>query len=114
MSPHYRPVGGYFTYSEPLSLYAYGASNNQAATANSAFSDNEALSGDVGSFPNEFIQLSFAGGIDAITIDGDPAGGSFTLDDLTFTSAVPETSVLEMLLTSLAGILLLKICAKTS
>jgi len=86
---------GYFTYAEPLTVDAFGPTNNLVASATSAFSNNEALSGDTGSSPNEFLQVSFAGGINSVTITGDPAGASFTLDDATYTkggSSVPEPS----------------------
>jgi hypothetical protein len=76
-------VGGYFTYLSPVTITAYDASNTVVGTATSAFSSNLALSGDPGSSPNEFLQVSFTGGISKITIAGDPAGSSFALDDLT-------------------------------
>jgi hypothetical protein len=83
---------GYFTYLEPLTLDAFSASDTEVATASSMFSDNDALFGDPGSSPNELINLSFTGGISSITITGDPLGGSFTMDNMTYTSAVPEPS----------------------
>ena len=86
-------VSGYFTYSTNLFLTGYGTDSNPVVMASSAFTNNEALSGDMGSTPNEFIQLNFVNGISAVRINGDPDGGSFTLDDLSFTSAaapVPE------------------------
>jgi hypothetical protein len=82
--------GGYFTYAEPLTLEGFDAGNNQVASAVSLFSNNEALSGDVGSSPNEFLSIVFAGGISSVTITGDPQGSSFVLDNATVTSAVPE------------------------
>jgi hypothetical protein len=90
---------GYFTYVEPLTLNAFNASDTQVATATSLFSNNLAClagppcPGDPGSSPNEFIELGFAGGISSVTITGDPLGGSFTMDDITYTTAttsVPE------------------------
>ena len=87
---------GYFTYAQPLILQAFDTSSNQIANAASVFSNNMALSGDPGSSPNEFIQLSFAGGISGLRITGDAAGGSFVLDDMTYStgavSSVPEPS----------------------
>ena len=77
---------GYFTYEEPLTLQAFDIGNTQVASVVSAFSNNEALSGDVGSSPNEFLQASSAGGISSVTIAGDPGGGSFVLDDAKITS----------------------------
>lgn len=100
-------VGGYFTYIEPLTLEAFGASSSPVAIATSMFSNNTGTGGDLGSAPNEFLDVSFAGGISEITITGDPAGGSFALDDLTIiTSAptVPESSgALTLLLFSIAA-----------
>lgn len=86
---------GYFTYTEPLTLQGVDSSSIQVASAASLFSNNEALSGDPGSSPNELIQLMFAGGMSEVTITGDPAGGSFALDDASYAdaaSAVPEPS----------------------
>ena len=97
--------GGFFTYSEPMTLAAFDSSSAEVASATSAFSSNLALSGDVGSSPNEFLSISFPNGISSVTITGDPAGGSFTMDDATYTSAVPEASSIFLLLTGTAGLL---------
>jgi hypothetical protein len=97
-------VGGYFTYKSKLSLNAYDASSSVIGSISSAFNMNEAISGDAGSSPNEFLQLSPGAGIARLTITGDPAGSSFALDDLVYsTSAVtiPEPSTLAAVLTSL-------------
>ena len=95
--------GGYFTYAVPLTIDAYGSTGSLVAAAASAFSDNEALSGEPGSSPNEFLQVSFAGGISSVIITGDPGGASFALDDATFNSAaaVPEPSSLTLTLTAM-------------
>jgi hypothetical protein len=95
-------VGGYFTYAEPLSLEAFSATNTLLGSVSSLFSSNLALSGDTGSSPNEFLQLAFTG-ISSVTFTGDPLGGSFTLDDLTYTpnatpSPVPEPGTLSLML----------------
>jgi hypothetical protein len=102
-------ASGFFTYSQSLALTAFDASNNSVATTNSAFNNNLALSGDAFSSPNELLSLSFAGGISSLMIAGDPAGGSFVLDDLTFTTVVatvvapvPEPGALVLLATALA------------
>lgn len=92
--------GGFFTYAAPLTLSAFDASNNLVASATSAFSSNLGLSGEAGSQPNEFLQVSGTG-IASISITGDPGGGSFVLDDATFTTAaasVPEPSPAPLLL----------------
>jgi hypothetical protein len=97
--------GGYFTYAQRLTLAGFDASSHQVAAVASAFSNNEALSGDPGSSPNEFLQVGFAGGISQVTITGDLAGGSFALDDATYTSAV--STVPEPVTSSLLGVGLL-------
>jgi len=79
---------GYFTYAAPLTLAAFNAANTQVASASSLFSANYVSSGNP---PNELLQVSFAPGISRVTITGDPAGGSFVMDDITYTSASPAT-----------------------
>jgi len=93
--------GGYFTYLEPLTINAFDASSDVVGSATSDFSDNDALFGDPGSGPNEFIQVSSADGISSVTITGDPLGGSFTLDNATITtiaSSAPEPATVGLLL----------------
>jgi hypothetical protein len=94
---------GFFTYAAPLTLDGFGSSNQLLVTASSLFSANFVSSGNQ---PNELIQLNFPGGIDSITITGDAAGGSFALDDASFTtvaaSTVPEPGSLWLLLTGMA------------
>ncbi|PYV36781.1 MAG: hypothetical protein DMG06_29925, partial [Acidobacteria bacterium] len=82
---------------EPLRLSAFGRLNNQVASATSAFSTNEALSGDLRSNPNEFLLVSLQSSIARVTITEDPPGGGFTLDNATCTPAVtgvPESRML--------------------
>jgi len=94
----------YFSYSLPLTLQAFDASNNLLAVAVSAFGSNAALSGDPGSTPNELLLVA-ASDIAYVTITGgDPGGSSFALDDVAI-SAVAEPSTLALLL---AGSVLLK------
>src|SRR3954464_841893 len=50
-------VGGYFDYFMPLTLQAYDAGDNLLGSVTSAFLANLGLSGDMGSAPNEFLQL---------------------------------------------------------
>ena len=100
-------VDGFFTYTTQLTLTAFDGSNTNVSSVTSAFGSNPALSGDVGSAPNEHLSVAFAAGIDHITITGDPSGASFTLDDLTFTptsTAVPEPATLMLLASGLAGL----------
>jgi hypothetical protein len=95
-------VGGFFTYTTRITITAFDASSNILGSFTSAFDNNTALSGDPGSLPNELLSFGLLAGIARITIAGDPGGGSFTLDDLTFSSsatAVPEPSTLVLLLT---------------
>jgi len=93
--------GGFFTYAVPLTLAAFDATSTQVGSAMSAFNSNLALSGDAGSSPNEFLQVSSAGGISSVTITGDPGGGSFAMDDATFSTAgsstVPEPNTLGLI-----------------
>jgi hypothetical protein len=93
----------FFTYAEPLTLTGFDAFNNVVGTTFSQFGSNAALSGDAGSGPNEMLSLDFAGGISAVTIEGDPGGGSFVVDDITVTtptvSDVPEVSSVALLAT---------------
>jgi hypothetical protein len=81
---------GYFTYTEPLTLNAFDVTSTEVASATSLFSENFVSSGNPA---NELITVAFAGGFSSVTITGDPSGGSFTMDDLTYaagTSTVPE------------------------
>lgn len=82
----------FFTYSVPLTLDAFDSSNTLIASANSLFSNNEGLSGVPGSSPNELLQVGSSSGISSVEILGDPSGGSFTMDDVTYTPSVPEPS----------------------
>ena len=89
---------GYFTYTVPLTVTAFDLLNNQVASATSLFSNNLALSGDPGSTPNERLELNSPGGlIYRVWITGDPAGGSFTLDDVAITT-VPEPDSLSLVM----------------
>ncbi len=100
-------AGGYFTYATSLNMTAYDASLTSLGSISSLFTSNTALSGAPGSAPNEFLSLSYGAGISRLTIQGDPAGGSFVLDDLTYstaTTAVPEPATLSLLC---AGLLLI-------
>jgi len=99
---------GYFTYLEPLAVTAFDASNIQVAYAASFFSSNDALFGDPGCTPSEFLQVSFAAGIASVIIEADPNGSSFVMDDLSYTSAVPEPSSLFLSLAGVASLLALR------
>ncbi len=103
---------GYFTYLEPLTLDGFNAANSLVANAVSVYSTNDALYGDPGSSPNEFIQLSFTGSISSVTITGDPAGGSFVMDDATYSTvsslSVPEPSSFYLMLLGVTGLVVLR------
>ena len=96
-------LGAFFTYLVPLTLEAFDSTDTVVDSALSAFSSNLALSGDLGSSPNELLSVAFSGGISRLTITGDAFGGSFTLDDATYTTvtAVPEPSSSALLLLGL-------------
>lgn len=98
--------GAYFTYTTQLTLVAYDSSNNPIATMLSSFSNNTADGGDPGSTANEFILFTLSG-IARITITGLPTGGSFVMDDATFTdaaTAVPEPATLVLMALGLPAI----------
>jgi hypothetical protein len=87
------------TYNSPVTLSAYNSSNLKVATVASRYSSNMALSGDLGSKPNELVQLRYSGGIAKLVIAGEYAGGSFTLDDLTISDESGDiTSLFNLLL----------------
>lgn len=101
--------GGYFTYTEPIIIQAYDASQNLLETVQSAFTTNLGTAGDPGSSPNEFLSISTQSLIAEIVITGDPAGSSFTLDDATIVtpaSPVPEPTSFGLLAAMLAGLAL--------
>jgi hypothetical protein len=88
---------GYFTYLAPLTIDAFDSSSGLVDSAVSMFSNNLALSGDPGSSPNELISVSSTEGISSITITGDSDGGSFVLDDASYSGtgkpvAMPEAN----------------------
>jgi len=95
--PPVASFGAYFTYVVPLTMTAFDSGNNPVAQAFSQFNNNLACLagppcfGDVGSAPNEFIQVAFAGGVSGVTIVGDPSGFSLAMDE---PAAVPEPSSL--------------------
>jgi hypothetical protein len=95
---------GYLTYLEPLTITAFDAHNDPLAEAFSSFSDNLGTAGDPGSSPNEFLQVEFGSGIYSVSIEADPGGFSFTLDDASFQgiTTVPEPSTYMLLFTGLA------------
>ena len=101
---------GFFTHGVQLTMIAFDSLNHQIASVNSHFSNNEALSGNSGSSPNE-LMVSSGGGITRVTIAGDPTGTSFTLDDATISTSftpnptpLPPTLILTLSGLALAGL----------
>ena len=92
---------GFFTYVETLTLTAFDTGHNPVNLASSLFSQNSVSSGNT---PNELISLNFAGGFSAITIAGDPAGGSFAVDDISVTTAPSGAQVPEPSFAAILGI----------
>ena len=85
-------IQGFFTYTIDVLMRAFDVGGNVVASATSLFQSNLADIGDPGSSPNELISVAFAGGISRVEIQGDTAGLSFVLDDLTYQTHgdVPE------------------------
>ena len=93
--------GAFFTYAHRLTLSAFDSSSLLLGSVPSTFNNNEAVSGEPGSSPNEFLKFTDALGISSVTIAGDPAGGSFVMDDVTITAlpaTVPEPTTLGLVL----------------
>jgi hypothetical protein len=82
-----QSFAGYFTYSVPVTIQAFGRSGSLLVSASSRYSSNETLSGVAGSSPNELIQLASGSGISKVVITGSAAGTSFVLDDATMSTA---------------------------
>ena len=89
-------VSGFFTYTTSVVLNAFDVNGNLLGAASSLFTNNQLLSGDAGSSPNELLALRFTENIARIEILGTAVGNSFTLDDLTV-NAVPEPATLTLL-----------------
>lgn len=86
-------VGAYFTYAETVTLTVFDASGQALTSAVSSYTQNYTSSGT--GTPNEFISISDPAGFSSFEIAGDPSGGSFAMDDFTFSSpsvAVPEST----------------------
>ena len=73
---------GYFTYVAPLVIQAFDSGGGLLGSVSSAFGNNTTS---FGGAPNELLTLSLAGTA-FVTISGDPFGGSFTLDDVSYQS----------------------------
>jgi hypothetical protein len=98
----------YFTYLGPIELSAKSVGGATVATATSIFDSNLAISGDLGSMPNELLELESLSGIKSVRIAGLPEGGSFVMDDVSFEAFagrldVPEPYSGTLVLLGLAG-----------
>lgn len=97
-------IGGYFTYTTPLTLTAFDALDNPIGSASSSYFENYVSSGNP---PNEFMQIEYSPGIASLQIAGDPWGGSFTMDDFGIGATVapiPEPSTLLLFGSGLVGL----------
>ncbi|TWI69729.1 hypothetical protein IP91_00802 [Pseudoduganella lurida] len=100
-------VFGYVTYSEGMSMLAYGSTGNLLAAITAHYISNvDGGSGDPGSTPNELLGFASTGELIArVEFRSAQSGNSFTLDDLTVTAdaaAVPEPGSLALVLPPLA------------
>ncbi len=87
----YQPVSsvsGRFTYNQQLSLIGYDSSNTQVVTVQSKYSKNTL--GVTGSIPNELITLNYPNGLSYVKVLGNQNGGSFAMDDLSYTTVEPQ------------------------
>ena len=83
-----QSFGAYFTYTIPIRVTAYDDASRVLGVVFSSYSNNLQFSGQPGSFPNELLELRFAG-IAEILIQGAPLGGSFVFDNLRIDQPVP-------------------------
>jgi hypothetical protein len=81
-------VSAYLTYTAPITISAFDLSNNSLGSVSSP-SGCPANFTSSGCTPNLFLELVGIGPISTVTITGNSTGGSFVMDDLTF-SSVPE------------------------
>ncbi len=98
-------VGAYFNYGTALAFSAFDGGGGLLYSSSSAYGSNLGLSGEPGSSVNEFISYGNAAALIArVVVTGNPSGGSFTMDDLTFDTTgnvVPEPHVLALVLGAL-------------
>lgn len=81
-------VFAYFTYTQTMTLRVFDSAANEIGSAVSLFNNNAALSGSPGSAPNELLGVLATPGIVRAVFTGAPSGGSFALDDLSFSADV--------------------------
>ncbi len=80
-------IGGYFTYVDPVTLEVFDSKGNLVDSATSLTSANYTSAPGT---PNEFISISLPTGFSSFEIIGNPNpnGGTFTLDDFTFSPSI--------------------------
>jgi hypothetical protein len=78
-----------FTYAAPLEIRAFNSVGMLLGDVFSRFSSNLALSGELGSSPNELLGVSGLLGITLILIGALPEGASFTMDNVSFAVSEP-------------------------
>ena len=96
----------HFTYGSRLQLSAFNIANVQVGSASSLFASNFVSSGNS---PNELLQVVYATGIHHVLITGDPAGGSFVMDNAVFNTTIstlgsPEPGTAALCLIGLLGV----------
>jgi hypothetical protein len=92
-------VAAYITHNQLITLTAFDASGNAIGSVASMYRNNLAISGDVGSHPNELLHVPDAF-LFSVKISGAPDGFSFALDDFSFdeSTSIPEPSTANLLL----------------
>ncbi len=75
-------VGAYITYASPLRVVFYDSAGEPVETLSSRFSSNLALSGDLGSNPNEYFGLDYAPGLSRVVFRLFSEGGAFVVDEI--------------------------------
>lgn len=89
-----QDISAWFTYATLLTLTAFDSSNTMLGAINSIGLDNTGYS----------TQIALGiGGVSHLVIAGDVNGG-FTMDDLSFTSTVPEPATLSLMAIGLIGV----------
>ena len=99
----------YFTHTTTLTLSAFSDGGNLVGSLNSVFDNNLALSGDLGSAPNELITFSSSTAFSSVVIGGDINGFSFVMDDVSYTHfanvhPIPEPSSVFLVMPALVAL----------
>jgi len=98
-------ISAYLTYLTPVTLSVYDSNGDLLGSVTTAFSENVVSSGNA---PNELLKIELATGIKSFSFAGSASGGSFALDDLSFSSvatSVPDSGMpLSLLVISILGL----------